>query len=147
MRRMLPPPPMATVFVFAAIAACAPARKSGDTATKPEVTAGDIEKHPNESIEMLLQRKASGLLVKQTPDGIALTVRGVSSFDGSAKPPLWILNGMPFSPGPGGVISGIDPYEIESIKLLRGSDAAIYGIDAANGVIVITTKKAGPPKP
>lgn len=146
MRRLLLPPPIATAVVLAALCACAPAHKSGTTAAKPDVTARDVEQHPNESIEMLLQRKASGLLVKQTPDGIALTVRGGASFDGTEKPPLWILNGMPFSPGPGGVISGIDPYEIESIKLLKGGDAAIYGIDAANGVIVITTKK-GPTKP
>jgi TonB-dependent starch-binding outer membrane protein SusC len=55
------------------------------------------------------------------------------------------VNGSPFAPGSGGVLSGINPEDIESIKLLRGADATLYGIDGANGVIVITTKRGGKP--
>ena len=142
MRRSIPSALAVAAFLVAA--ACGQGTQSAGTSVKPaEVGAQDIERNPTESIEQMLQRKASGLLVKQTPDGIAVTVRGATSYNGQERPPLWILNGNPYSPGPGGVLSGIDPYEIESIKLLRTADAAIYGIDAANGVIVITTKKPG----
>jgi TonB-dependent SusC/RagA subfamily outer membrane receptor len=41
----------------------------------------------------------------------------------------------------------VNPYDIETIKVLKGADAAIYGIDGADGVIVITLKKAQAPKP
>jgi TonB-dependent SusC/RagA subfamily outer membrane receptor len=56
--------------------------------------------------------------------------------------PLYLVDGMPFQPGPAGVLDGIDPYNIESIKVLRGAEAAIYGIQGANGVIAIATKRA-----
>ena len=56
-----------------------------------------------------------------------------------------MLNGSPFAPGTGGVLSGINPEDIESIRFLRGADATLYGIDGANGVIVITTKTARKP--
>lgn len=146
--RRVSSPAMSVALVLAAIVACAPASQRPQTTAEPGVTVSgaEMQQHPNESIESMLQRKASGLIVKETPDGIKLTVRNSASFDGTERPPLWVLNGSPYQPGPGGVLSGIDPYEIATIKLLRGAEAALYGIDAANGVIVITTKK-GPSKP
>ena len=118
------------------------------TAPKETVTGEDLTTHPNESIEMALQKKVSGAIVTRTQDGgIALQIRGVSSFEGKTTPPLYILDDLPFTPGPGGALTGIDPHEIESIKVLKGASAGIYGIDGDNGVIVIKMKRGGkPPK-
>jgi len=114
---------------------------------KSTVTAKDIEKDPSEPIEKVLQAKVSGLLVTRAADGsIALQIRGATSFDGSDAP-LYVLDGLPFEPGPGGALNGIDPYNIESIKVLKGAEAGIYGIRGFNGVIVITTKKPGKRNP
>ena len=108
------------------------------------VTQRDLEKHPNEPIEKVLQDKVPGLLVKRAPNGdLALQIRGASSIRGDDAP-LYVLDDMPIDPGPEGTLSGVDPYTIESIKVLKGADAGIYGIRGANGVIVITTKKAKP---
>ena len=74
--------------------------------------------------------------------GIAVRIRGVSSFYGNNEP-LYVLDGMPIQPGPNGSLTGINPYDIESIKVLKDpADTAIYGIRGANGVIVIKTKTA-----
>jgi TonB-dependent SusC/RagA subfamily outer membrane receptor len=56
-----------------------------------------------------------------------------------------VIDDVPFQPGPSGALTGINPYDIESIKVLTNpADVGIYGIQGANGVILIKTKRAGP---
>jgi TonB-dependent SusC/RagA subfamily outer membrane receptor len=109
---------------------------------------GEDLQNPNEPIEVTLQKRVPGLLVSRTNDGgIALQIRGTSSYRGTETPPLYVLNGLPYQPGPGGALIGINPHDIESIKVLRGAEAGIYGIEGANGVIVVTTKQPGKRSP
>ena len=130
------------------VAGCAPAAARRDTPDNSVVTGEDLEKHANEPIEQVLQRKVSGLTVTRTRDGgIALLVRGISSYDGSLTPPLYILNGMEMNVGSDGALTGVNPYDIDTIKVLKGAEAGIYGIRGANGVILITTKKGPSSKP
>lgn len=68
--------------------------------------------------------------------GSTITIRGVSSFVLSNEP-LFIVNGMPVSS-----LDYISPNQVKSIKVLKGSAAAIYGVRGANGVIVINLKTA-----
>jgi len=135
---------LANVLLASFFAGCAPARSSPEPETAPGVTAKDL-RNPNESIEQALQRKVPGLVVTRVGGEIALQIRGSSSYNGSKTLPLYVVNGLTFAPGSGGVLSGINPEDIASIALLRGADATRYGIDGANGVIVITTKKGGRP--
>jgi len=120
---------------------------SGGTRPQPResgvVTSKDIAAHPGEPIEKVIQRMVPGLTVTRTSDGgIALRVRGAKSYVGSAAP-LYVIDQVPVQPGPEGALPGIDPYSIESIKVLKGPEAGIYGMQGINGVIVITTKKSG----
>jgi TonB-dependent SusC/RagA subfamily outer membrane receptor len=56
---------------------------------------------------------------------------------------LYVVDGVPIQPGPGGSLVGIDPYDIESIEVLKDpADTALYGMRGANGVIVVKTKRA-----
>lgn len=120
------------------------ANPRGVASENSTVTAEAIEGHPNEPIEKVLQGRVSGLSVTRAEDGsLAVNIRGAHSFTGTDAP-LYLIDGMPFEPGAGGVLSGVDPYSIESIRVLKGPDAAIYGIRALNGVIAITMKKAKP---
>ena len=133
-----------------AIAGCA--RGSSGTAPKsaptPDatVTSQDIHPAPNEPIEKALQGRVSGVDVTQAPDGgILVRIRGQSSVYGGSEP-LYVLDGQVIQPGPNGSLSGINPYDIESIKVLKDpASLTMYGSRGANGVIVIKTKK--PPKP
>jgi TonB-dependent SusC/RagA subfamily outer membrane receptor len=127
---------------------CAPAATRGESQKDQSlVTAEDFEKYPNESIESVIQRKVPGVTVTRIDGRLVLQIRGASTLLGEPKPPLYVLNGLMISPGPDGALSGINPHDIQSIRVLKGPEAAIYGIDGANGAIVITTKKAGPQKP
>ncbi|MEX1113566.1 MAG: TonB-dependent receptor plug domain-containing protein [Patescibacteria group bacterium] len=129
----------AVLVLTSGCAAGNPAREPSGRAT---VTSEDL-RNANEPIEVTLQKKVPGLVVTRTAEGeIALEIRGGGSIRGEESPPLWILDGQPFYPGPGGVLAGVSPESIESIRVLRSSEAGLYGSQGGNGVIVITTKRA-----
>lgn len=146
-------PGLAIIFTLAACSgsnprtAPAPA-PTRDAATKDAstVTSQTMERSPQESIEKHLEGRIAGVVVGPSPSGgISVRIRGASSY--SNEQPLYILDGMPIAPGPGGALVGLNPYDIESIKVLKGpTDTAIYGSRGANGVVVIKTKKGQKPQ-
>lgn len=98
----------------------------------------------------LIASKAPGVQVVDNNEpggGKTIRIRGATSVNASSDP-LYIIDGMPVSSGAGGGLSaGRDPLnflnggDIENITVLRdASAAAIYGANAANGVVIITTK-------
>ena len=134
------------IATLVASTGCASGPSRGGAASEQVVRSEDLERNPQKSIEKVLQEKVSGVSVSLADDGsVAVQIRGTMSVAGDDMP-LYIVDDMPFQPGPGGALSGVDPYTIESIKVLKGPDAAIYGMRGFNGVIVITTKKAGKPQ-
>ncbi|HKW49612.1 MAG TPA: TonB-dependent receptor plug domain-containing protein [Gemmatimonadaceae bacterium] len=123
---------------------------NGAPATKPPPPSGDatvsgqeIRPAPDQPIEKVLQGRVSGVDVSQSPDGgIIVRIRGASSAYNNAEP-LYVVDGQVIQAGPSGSLSGINPYDIESIKVLKDpASLTMYGSRAANGVIVIKTKKA-----
>jgi TonB-dependent SusC/RagA subfamily outer membrane receptor len=97
-------------------------------------------------VDKVFRTSVPGLSITRTAQGqIAVQViQGPTSFY-SSNAPLYVVDEQPFQPGPGGVLSGLSPHDIQSIKLLKDpAETGIYGIRGANGVVVITTKK--PPK-
>ncbi len=86
----------------------------------------------------------AGILAGMLPTSISVRIRGATSFYAGSGP-LYVIDGVPVTPGPGGVLRGINPYEIESIQVLKNpaETAALYGLWGANGVIVIKTKRPG----
>lgn len=93
-----------------------------------------------------LQGKIAGLSVTNSSGspnaGTQVIIRGISSMNnGQSNEPLFILDGMPLA-GKGSSAADINPNDIENVTVLKGAAAAaLYGQDAANGVIMITTKK------
>ena len=108
------------------------------------MTARDIQQTPGDPIEKLLMSRSPGVWVGRAPDGgIAVRIRGGSSSVNGNNDPLYILDGVPFTPGQGGSLAGINPYDIASIKVLKdATDLTMYGSRGANGVILITMKRA-----
>ncbi|MCB9300552.1 MAG: TonB-dependent receptor [Lewinellaceae bacterium] len=110
------------------------------------VRAEDIEKLPVLGFDQSLQGQVPGLQVTQTTgapgDAIAVRIRGAGTLGNNN--PLYIIDGVPTT----GNVNMFSTSDIESVQVLKdGAAAAIYGARAANGVIVITTKKGQSGKP
>ncbi|TDO22994.1 alpha-2-macroglobulin family protein [Pedobacter duraquae] len=90
-----------------------------------------------ESVATVLQGRAAGVSVGGLPADMIVQIRGLNSMP-TGQPPLYIVDGVVVAGG----ISGIDPNEISNIQTLKDATAtAIYGSMAANGVVIVTTKK------
>jgi TonB-dependent SusC/RagA subfamily outer membrane receptor len=105
------------------------------------VTSEDFDKAPSQSIEQTLQTRVPGVVITRTADGgIALRIRGATSINGNTEP-LYVIDGQPIQPGPGGSLLGINPHDIASIEVVKdAAGLAFYGVRGANGVILIKTK-------
>lgn len=125
------------------------------TGSVASVNTKELENLPLTSFEQTLQGRAAGIQVTQasgTPGaGISVRVRGATSLSGSNEP-LYVVDGVPIntgnysSIGTGGqqlnALADLNPNDIESIEVLKdAASASIYGSRAANGVVLITTKK------
>lgn len=120
------------------------------TGSISQVSSEDIEGVPVQNTEALLQGSAPGVTVTQTsgnPGGaFQVNVRGNGSIN-AASQPLYIVDGVQISfsqlsnQTSQSPLNSINPSDIESIEVLKdASAAAIYGSQAANGVVLITTK-------
>ena len=141
-------------LALAAVVAAACAR--GGTAPNPDggvtpasggTKSDEVRPATGEPIEKVLQGRISGVDVSNAPDGgLRIWIRGASNLDENHQP-LYILDGMPIAPGPNGSLSGLSPYDIESIRVLKdAASLTMYGSRGANGVIVIKTKKGTKPQ-
>ena len=141
--------------------------KGNYTGASTTVKAEDIMMAGVSSVDQMLQGVVPGMLVMNTTGQVGATpkirVRGTSTLLGSQEP-VWVVDGViqrdpqPFNSDEntsfsvdaddikelaGNAISWLNPNDIETITVLKDASAtAIYGSQAANGVIVITTKKA-----
>ncbi len=115
-------------------------RKKDLTGAVSVITAADISDRPIVNVGEALQGKAAGVEVTSNSGkpgaGLTIRVRGSSSIS-AGNDPLYVVDGVPLTD-----ISAFSPDDIESISILKdAASASIYGTRAANGVVVITTKK------
>lgn len=141
------------------------------------IKASEIEKHPVQNVLSALQGRVSGIEIQPTTgvvgSGMQVRTQGINSFSNGSDP-LYVIDGIPyisqlstlglngsvlgatqsnvrsgFMNAPGNPLNFLNPGDIESVELLKDASAtAIYGSRAANGAIIITTKKgkSGPIK-
>ena len=106
------------------------------------VNADELKKQATNDVAQMMQGRVAGVSVRTdgqpgaTPQ---IRIRGVSTFGiGTSAEPLYVVDGFPISGG----IRDLNPNDIESIQILKDATAgAIYGNRAANGVVIIETKK------
>lgn len=119
-------------------------KKSDLTGSVSVVKMKDVSDTPTGNVLQALQGRVAGMTITTdgTPGGnsTSTSIRGASSFRSDANSPLYVIDGVMTRDAPGTILNSND---IESIQVLKdASSAAIYGAQAANGVIVITTKRA-----
>ena len=114
-------------------------KKSSVTGAISQVKPEDIENRTISNAQQALQGKTSGVQVISTSaaPGSSPTVRVRGYSSNVSSEPLYVVDGVRLSD-----ISGIDPATIASMEILKdAASAAIYGAEAGNGVVLITTKK------
>lgn len=115
-------------------------KKRDLTTSIVSVSTDDIAERPIISAVQAIQGKAAGVQVVQPSGkpgaGLSVRVRGATSVNADNEP-LYVVDGMPSDD-----ISNLNPNDIESMQVLKdASSAAIYGARAANGVVLITTRR------
>ena len=110
------------------------------------VSAESLDQRPVTSTSLALQGLAPGVTITSQSgapgaDGGSIRIRGVNSFGGSSTAPLVLIDGIE------GDLDSIEPTDIETISILKdAASASIYGSRAANGVILVQTKRAAKEK-
>ena len=124
-------------------------KKTDLTGSISQVSAKDFQKGNIASPEQLLQGKVAGLEVTtgggSAGGGSKIRIRGGASLNAS-NDPLIVIDGVPIGntgvAGSGNLLNTINPNDIESISVLKDASAtALYGTNASNGILLITTKK------
>ncbi|MEO5681684.1 MAG: TonB-dependent receptor [Chitinophagaceae bacterium] len=117
-------------------------KKKDLTGAVSSINAETIAKVPVISAAQALQGRAAGVQIVNNdgaPGGnISVLIRGIGSLASGGNDPLYVVDGYPTTGG----INNINPSDIATIDVLKDASAtAVYGIRAANGVVIITTKK------
>ncbi len=119
-------------------------KKKDLTTAVSTISNEEMQLRPVTEASGFIQGKVAGVTVQQTSGlpgaGMTVRVRGASSI-ASSNDPLYVVDGVPVGTG-NYAIAYLSPQDIESMQILKdASSAAIYGSRAANGVVLITTKK------
>ena len=114
-------------------------KRSNVTGAISKLKSDQLVEVPTRTVTEALQGRLAGVNVRQSSgspgSGLKVTIRGVGT-NGSAEP-LYVVDG-----GVTEDIDNIEPYDVESVEVLKdAASAAIYGASAANGVVLITTKQ------
>ncbi|PSL43793.1 TonB-linked SusC/RagA family outer membrane protein [Chitinophaga niastensis] len=123
------------------IVAYGTAKKNSYTGSVAQIKGDELVNRQVSNVSKALQGLAAGVQSAsssgQPGSEATIRIRGVGSINASADP-LYVVDGVPY----GGTISSINPYDIESVSVLKdAASSALYGSRGANGVIIITTKK------
>ena len=135
-------------------------RRSDVIAPVSKFNAEGLEERPISRVDQALVGQMSGVRVKQTTGvpgkGLSVQVRGSGSITAGSEP-LYVVDGFPLATAApngsgnystGNPLDNLNPNDIESVEVLKdASAAAIYGSRAANGVVLITTKRGVSGKP
>lgn len=127
------------VVCILAVAGCA--TSGGASESRYEGTSSTQVDNPHLSLADHLQR-IPGVEVLGSGSNISVKIRGSSSFMASTRP-LFVIDGIRAGTNYQDAVRLVNMYEVSSIRVLKGSDASIYGVQGGNGVILIETKKGG----
>ncbi|MFT4022770.1 MAG: SusC/RagA family TonB-linked outer membrane protein, partial [Flavihumibacter sp.] len=128
-------------------------KRANLTGAQTSISSKEIDRTVNTTIEQAIQGRSAGVYVTQNTGqpggGISINIRGISTIDGTTEP-LYVIDGVQMQPAvvnfgaqsSTNAIAGLNPADVDNIQLLQGPSAtAIYGSRAANGVVLITTKR------
>jgi TonB-dependent SusC/RagA subfamily outer membrane receptor len=118
-------------------------RGTGSAGEGPQqvATAKEWQGRGASRVEELFAGRFAGVQVYEASGGFTVRIRGGSSSINGSNEPLYVVDGFPYAPGPGGLVT-LNPSDIAKIEVLKDATSlAEYGVRGANGVVRITTKR------
>ena len=114
------------------------AKKKDLTGSVSIIKSDDLTSFPTTTVDQALQGKTAGVQVTQNSGApgasMSVNIRGIGTFGNTT--PLYVIDGFPTQD-----VSFLNPIDIESVTVLKdASAAALYGVRASNGVVIIQTK-------
>jgi TonB-dependent SusC/RagA subfamily outer membrane receptor len=143
--------PLSFGLLLTLVTACGQGASQNEESPAPKpapssstVTAEELARTPSETPEKALMGRFPGVNVEYKADGgLVVRIRGGSSSLYGNNAPLYVVDGVPVASESDGSLKGINPADIESIKVLKdAAQLSMYGSRGANGVIIIKTKNA-----
>lgn len=122
-------------------------KKETVTGAVSQVRGDDLKKSPSVNLSNTMAGRVAGLVATNNSgepggDGSGLRIRGTNTLGDSG--PLVVIDGIPARAGG---LERLNPADVENVSVLKDASAAIYGARAANGVILVTTKRGKTGKP
>ena len=132
-----------TNLVDVVVVAYGTSTKESLTGSVAVVGAKEIEERPVTNVATALEGSAPGVSVNSSTgypgSSPQIRIRGINSFSGGAQSTLYVVDGLIYN----GDIADINPADVESMSVLKdAASCALYGSRGANGVVLITTKRA-----
>ncbi|MDH3649490.1 MAG: TonB-dependent receptor plug domain-containing protein [Saprospiraceae bacterium] len=130
-----------SLFTVFLLVACGVSRDSSSKPADrdPNVVMPKTEEGDPTSWEILF-RKVPGVQVAGNYPNLSLRIRGAQSMNLTTEP-LFVLEGVPLGHDFASLARAVMPMQVKSIRVLKGSDATIYGARGANGVVEVILKK------
>lgn len=132
---------LSTLLLSLVFAGCSSvgSQVAGDNSERPEGSVSDDMNYYRSLADYLHQ--VPGVNVHGSGDNVTVTIRGVNSFN-SGTSPLYVIDGNAVGNSYSQANNMVNPRDIDYVRVLKGTDAAIYGVRGGNGVILIVTRKA-----
>jgi TonB-dependent SusC/RagA subfamily outer membrane receptor len=131
--------PLILLLALCCFLGCNTSKPANKKVASPKEALDDMQGSPEVRLAKILQR-IGGVQVTDRGGQYSVLIRGgFSSFDGNV-PPLFVVNRQPIGRDFNSAAQAIGSNEINSIRVLKDSDASIYGVRGASGVIEIRTK-------
>ena len=131
------------IFLAAFLAmSCATSDSATQTELRQVNTSSDVVNDDKDYFRDLgdFLRRVPGVNVAGTGNNQRVTIRGISSFNSGIEP-LFVIDGQIAGTSYMEVNNRVNPRDIDHVRVLKGPDAAIYGVRGGNGVVLITTKR------
>jgi len=126
------------LFLFGLATACSTTEMTGSENSSPRTDKISDSNDYYRSLADFL-RRTPGINISGGENNTVVTIRGISSFYSEVQP-LYVIDGQTVGTDYNQVNRMINPRDIDYVRVLKGSDASIYGVRGGNGVILIVTK-------
>lgn len=136
-------PAAASLLILAGLTGCQPKHTNAPDYSADDASVLDRSEiyHQATTMQDLLTGRLAGVDVFRTGGRLAVRIRGIGTINSSSEA-LIVVDGVQSS---GYALASMNPDDVATVRVIKDGAAAAYGLRGANGVLVVTTRRADPP--